>query len=287
MAIVRIGCVKYLNTLPLIEGLEVCRDIALVSAAPSRLAPMLRAGDVDLALASVVDVAAGVGGVGDLDLVPVGMIGCDGPTMTVRLYSRVPWAGVKRVYADTDSHTSVILAQLILAARFGAKVEVADFDARERIAPGHEAAGEWPATLLLIGDKAATDAPPVGAYAYELDLGEAWREWTGLPFVYAMWMCRAGEMARPEVAAAAALLDRQRRRNATRLEWIIEKHAAPRRWPTDLARTYLAGLLRYDVDGRAREGVLRFLKEAAAAGFMPPCQPRWAEVGAGAQPVGV
>ncbi|MFN0010537.1 MAG: menaquinone biosynthetic enzyme MqnA/MqnD family protein [Phycisphaerales bacterium] len=282
MAIVRIGCVKYLNTLPLIEGLEACRDLALVAAAPSKLAPMLRAGEVDLALASVVDV-----GTGDLDLVPVGMIGCDGPTMTVRLYSRVAWASVRRVYADTDSHTSVILAQLILAARFGVTAEVADFDARERIAPGHASAGEWPETLLLIGDKAVTDAPPTGAYVSELDLGEAWREWTGLPFVYAMWMCRAGEMARPHVAAAAVLLDRQRRRNAMRLEWIIQKHAAARRWPTHLARTYLAELLRYDVDERAREGVSRFLNEAAAAGLLLACEPRWAHVGASAQPVGV
>ncbi|MBI2760006.1 MAG: hypothetical protein HYX51_01090 [Chloroflexi bacterium] len=274
---VRIGFVKYLNTLPLVEGLGTSTDLSLVAAAPSRLAPMLRAGEVDLALASIVDLApsrprpAQVA----LELVPAGMIGCDGPTLTVRLFSRVPWPRVRALFADTDSHTSVILARLVLAQRFGVSPTIHDFDARRDNAPP-TVARDWPETLLLIGDKVVTDAPPESLYPHQLDLGEAWHEWTGLPFVYAMWMCRAGDMARPEVAGAAALLDRQRRRNAARLGWLINKHAAPRGWPQGLAARYLGGLLRYEPTDAAREGVARFLCESAAAGLLPAFEPAWA-----------
>ncbi len=305
---VRIGFVKYLNTLPLVEGLDTCSDLTLIAAAPSSLAPMLRAGEVDLALASVVDLAppalaqhtamsAGTpvaraciaSNAAPLALVPSGMIGCDGPTLTVRLFSRVPWPQVQALHADTDSHTSVILARLVLAHRFGLHVRMHGFDAHTRSTspsptPSTDAR-HWPETLLLIGDKVVTDAPPESLYPHQLDLGEAWHDWTGLPFVYAMWMCRAGDMARPEIAAAAALLDRQRRRNTARLGWLIAKHAAPRGWPNGLAARYLGSLLRYEVTDAAREGLARFLSEAAAANLLPAVEPAWAG-GAEAQPVG-
>ncbi len=270
---VRIGFVKYLNTLPLVDGLESCRDLELVAAAPSRLAPMLRAGEVDLALASIVD----AGGPEPLEAVPCGMIGCDGPTLTVRLYSRVPWASVTTLFADTDSHTSVVLARLILARLHGnTRALVRDFDARERIAPGHAHIGEWPETLLLIGDKVVADAPPAGLYPHELDLGEAWHALTGLPFVYAAWMSRPGEPhTRPELAHAALLLDRQRRRNALRLDRLIANHAHARGWSRQQATHYLRDLLRYQPTRPAMTGAQRFIDDAAALGLLAPHTLTW------------
>src|SRR5262249_40517074 len=151
----------------------------------------------------------------------------DGPTMTVRLFSSVPLERVEAIHADTDSHTSVILAQVLLHKLHGIRPRIIDFDARERVAvSGGPAApapalSDWPATVLLIGDKVVTDHPPQGRYTHQLDLGEAWHQLTGLPFVYAIWMCRDADAASQRVAAAAALLDRQRRRNQMRLNWII------------------------------------------------------------------
>ena len=85
---IRVGCVSYLNTVPLIEGLERCEGVELVRAVPSRLGAMLEAGEVDVALASLIDAARSRI---PLAALPVGMIGCDGPTMTVRLFSNVPF----------------------------------------------------------------------------------------------------------------------------------------------------------------------------------------------------
>jgi predicted solute-binding protein len=71
------------------------------------------------------------------------------------------------------------------------------------------------------------------------------------------------------------LLERQRLRNAIRLDWIASTHAPARRWPVELARTYLRDYLRFDLDARARAGAERFLREAASAGLLPACSVRW------------
>jgi len=68
----RLGAVSYLNTLPLIEGLGACAGLELTLAAPSRLLPMLESGDVDLALAPVVDALRSGP---ELEAVPAGAIG--------------------------------------------------------------------------------------------------------------------------------------------------------------------------------------------------------------------
>jgi predicted solute-binding protein len=135
----------------------------------------------------------------------------------------------------------------------------------------------WPQTVLLIGDKVVTDHPPEGRYPYQLDLGEAWHNLTGLPFVYAMWMCREQDADSQHIATGAALLDRQRRRNTMRLDWIIDRRAPEARWPREQASKYLGSLLRYAVGDREREAVALFLSQSAALGLVSPRTPRWSK----------
>jgi chorismate dehydratase len=268
---VRIGVVRYLNTAPLIEGLGRCADVEVVPGVPSELAGMLRRCEVDVALASVVDVAD----IGDerggvwLTALPVGMIGCDGPTMTVRVFSSVPMGEVREIAADTDSHTSVILCRLVMKHRFGRDLRLVP------LAPRHGEGDAWPTAMLLIGDKVVTDPSPAVRYPYQLDLGEAWKTWTGLPFVYAVWACRRGEEGSTKVQRAAVLLDRQRRHNRTRLDWIVASRAPAACWPVDLASTYLGGLLRYDVTNAARSAAERFVELARGAGLGERAVLRW------------
>ena len=274
---IRLGCVKFLNTLPLIEGLRACRDIQIAAAVPSKLIGMLERDEVDIAIASVIDAAASPI---DVALLPVGMIGCDGLTMTVRVYSASPLEELDEICADTDSHTSVALMQVIMHRTYGRRIRVVDFDARERIAihPGATTDdAEWPAAMLLIGDKIVTDAPPASKYPYQLDLGAAWRELTGLPFVYAMWMCQRERADDPRVRLGAAILERQRRHNSTRLDWIVDARAAERHWPEELAREYVGSRLRYEVGAREREAVETFLAAAAELNLAPQKPVHWAD----------
>jgi len=262
----RVGVVSYLNTLPLIAGLESCDGLELDHAVPSELADRLVDRRAELALCSLFDFQASPT---PLLIVPVGMLGCRGPTMTVRLYSRVPMARVRRVHADTDSHTSIMLLSVLLRERYGTAVELVPFDARGPLP------AEPPESLLLIGDKVIVDAPDHRRYPHQLDLGEAWLESTGLPFVFATWMCRADldEAARHRIRTAAAILDRQRRHNRGRVPAIVHRHAIGRGWPRFDAELYLGRMLRYDLDAEAQAGLSRFFELAAAHGLIESPRP--------------
>lgn len=262
----RLGAVSYLNTAPLVTGLEHVRGLSITRAAPSRLSDMLAAGDLDLALVPIIDFQTSAC---PLAVIPVGMIGCDGPTMTVRLFSAGPLEAITRVHADTDSRTSVALVRILLQRLHGATPRVVDFDARERVATSPAEAVEWPDSFLLIGDKVVSDSPPAVRYPHQMDLGDAWKRLTGLPFVYAAWMCRAERAGDGDIALGAALLDRQRRHNATRLDWIVSREAPRRGFPADLAREYVGSLLRFDLDDAARSAIERFFDLAHEHGIIP------------------
>ncbi|MEC9373357.1 MAG: menaquinone biosynthesis protein [Planctomycetota bacterium] len=275
----RLGAVSYLNTLPLIEGLDKLEGVDLTRAAPSRLADLLEAGRLDAALAPVIEAQRSTH---HFAFLAVGMIGSDGPTFTVRLYSAEPIEKIKRVHADTDSRTSIALLRIILAERFGITPEIVSFDARERIATFDNATtaepSEWPPAMLLIGDKVVTSSPPAVRYPHQIDLGEQWALLTGLPFVYALWMCRADHAQDAAIRAAAAVLDRQRRHNVTRLDWIVTNRAPALGWPLDLARSYIGSMLRYELGDRERDAVARFFELAEKHGVIEERRPiEWIE----------
>ena len=275
----RIGCVNFLNTAPLIEGLGALAGMQITGAVPSKLVGLLERDEADVVLVSLIDAARSSV---PLTIVPAGMIGCDGPTLTVRLFCQIPIDRIRAVHADTDSHTSVALCRLMLAERHGITPEIVDYDARERMPLARRAEADaiagarepdpvsaWPEAMLLIGDKVVTDSPPAVRYPHQCDLGELWKEQTGLPFVYAVWMCRSDRSDDPRVRRAAALLDRQRRHNATRIDSIVTNRAPEHRWPADLARRYIGDCLRFDFDDRAREAAALFIERCVASGLAP------------------
>ena len=261
---VRLACVRYLNTLPLIEGLEKLQGVEIIIKSPAEIAPMLEKGEADLGLASVID-AARAGGA--LTMLPVGMIGCDGHTLTVRVCSDVPMDQVRVVNADVESHTSIALCKVILKKTYGNEPEFVPFDAHSP--------HDWPETVLLIGDKAVTMQTPEGRYEHSLDLGRAWKDLTGLPFVYATWMCRTGEEDSLAVRTAAAVLDHQRRRNATRLGLIATARAADFAWTTDAAAEYLGSVLRFGVGEPEYQAVARFFSECALMNIIDNAACAW------------
>jgi len=231
---------------------------------PARLLADLEAGEVDIALCPVIDYhrAARL-----LSIVPAGGIGCDGPTLTVRLFSRVPIERITTVHADSDSHTSVALMRVVLAELHGLHPSLVSFHAREHVA--EHRITETPETMLLIGDKVVTDSPLAVTYPYQLDLGEAWHELTGLPFVFAVWMAERGA-ALGDVPERLASI---RQSNARRIEVLVDRHAARHGWPRELAGEYLGRILRYDVGARELEAIQRFGELAAKHGLIQEARP--------------
>jgi chorismate dehydratase len=261
---VRLGVVSFINTLPLIDGLEQLADVELRYSVPSRLLETLLAGEVDLGLCSSIDFQRACE---PLVVVPAGCLGCEGSTLTVRLYSSIPPEGLQRVHCDTDSHTSVILLGILLREMHGTAPTLVEYGPMTDEVPR-----SWPEAVMLIGDKVVTDAPPQERYPYQLDLGAAWRDLTGLPFVFALWMARTS--TDPALLdLAAAVLDRQRRHNRERLDGMVHRRAVPRGWPRALASDYLASKIRFDFDDRCRTGLELFWTKAADLGFIEDRRP--------------
>lgn len=254
---IRLGCVSFLNSKPLIDGIETLGDVDVELAVPSVLLDELLSGQVDMALCPVINYQQSPE---PLAIVPVGGIGCAGPTLTVRLFSRVPFEQIRHVCADTDSHTSVTLTQVVLHRMTGQSVDVEPLK-RDDLNMAWQAR---PPAMLLIGDKVVTHSPPADDYPWQLDLGEAWQQQTGMPFVFATWM------ALPDTALGEvpAKLDGLRRWNAERLDAIVEHYAAEIGWPAELARQYLGRLLRYHVGPVELNAMEQFWHEAHALGLI-------------------
>lgn len=266
----RIGCVSYLNAKPLIDGLDGLPDPQVRFDVPSKLLEELLSGGVDMALCPVIDYFRSSV---PLEIVCVGGIGCRGATLTVRLFSRVPLDQIKTIHVDSDSHTSVALLRVLLAERLALRPRIVDFDAHHAAPAPIAGAGANPAApyeaMLLIGDKVVTDAPAPELYPHQIDLGESWHALTGLPFVFAVWMTRAGT----ELGDLPARLDAQRQLNAGRLDEIVARHAAPRGWPAPLARHYLGTLLRYNVGEEELDAIRRFAESAYRLGLIDELRP--------------
>ena len=260
----RIGCVSYLNAKPLIDGLEGGADPVVKFDVPSGLLEDLQNGSVDIALCPVIDYYRSEV---PLQVVPVGGIGCCGPTLTVRLFSRVPVERVTQIHADTDSHTSVALLRVLLAERYGLQPTLIAYHAREQVA-GHRLTPP-PETMLLIGDKVVTDGPSATEYPHQLDLGEAWHDMTGQPFVFAIWMARAGAA----LGDLPGVLEAQRIQNSRRIGAIVDAHAAAHGWPRELAMEYLGRLLRYETGPAELRAIECFASLAQKAGLIQKAQP--------------
>ncbi|NBX25996.1 MAG: hypothetical protein EBQ99_08115 [Planctomycetes bacterium] len=261
--VTRLGVVRYLNTRPLIAGLEGLADLRLRPEVPADLVGALERDEVHAALCSSIDFQRSER---DLVILPVGLLGCDGPTLTVQVFSRVPLERIRRLHADMDSHTSRVLAQLVLAERCGRAPEMID------LAGDTEGVDE---AVLLIGDKVVLQPPAQADFPHRLDLGDAWRRMTGLPFTFACWMAPRPEDERQarRLRTLALVLDHQRRRNIQRRAAIGAVEGPRRGWPADLAVQYLCDLLRFEWTDRHQQGLELFWQRAAQAGCVDRCRP--------------
>ncbi len=258
----RIGVVNYLNTIPLIDGLDRLQDVELIPDVPSRLIDRLLTDEVDVALCSAFDYQQSAE---PLQIVPAGVLGGDGPTMTVRLFSQLPIGRIQEVHCDTDSHTSVNLLHVLLHQVYGIRPQFVPFDARNFRDSDGATPRRWPDSMLLIGDKVVTDMTPAVRYPYQLDLGAAWKEATGLPFVFAAWMtkkdddCASTNGTRLDRALLAyAILNHQRLHNLERLDSMIARRASINGWPTDLAKAYVTDMIQYEWTPAILDGLERY-----------------------------
>jgi chorismate dehydratase len=244
----RIGAVSYLNSKPLVEGLpELLPDAELLLDYPSRLADDLAAGLIDVGLIPSIECFRGPG----YRIVSDACVAARGPVLSVKLYSRVPVAKIRRLSLDEGSRTSAALVRILLAERFAVRPDCEPLPMGETIDATDADA------VLLIGDRAIH--PPDEEFAVTWDLGEEWTRWTGLPFVFAVWAARDSvNVSAIETAFATA-----RDRGLERLRGIARRESIPLGIDEQTAYHYLSRSLHFRLGPEERAGLNRFRQLAA------------------------
>jgi chorismate dehydratase len=266
-----VGHIQFLNCLPLYWGLMRTGsliDVDLVKDSPDRLNAALVAGDLDIGPISLVEYLRHAD---ELLILPDIAVGSDGPVLSVNLVSTVSVEELDgaRVALGSTSRTGVLLAQLLLEQRYGVKPSYF------RCPPDlTEMLLEAPAGVL-IGDvalRALYEAPRRGLTV--TDLGGAWRDWTGLPMVFAVWAVRR-EFAAAHPGLVKDVHDAFLRSRDLSLAEIDEVASAAARWePFDAAT--LAGYFRtldFSLGVRQVAGAREFARRAAEIDAAPALGP--------------
>ena len=267
MTAVRLGAVDYLNVRPLVYGLDRHPDaVSLRFDVPSVCAALLAAGDIDLGMVPSI---AYLNRPGDR-IVPGVCIGSEGAVASVAIFTRRPIGQVQTLALDTSSRTSAALTRILCARQFGIAPQFVSH------APDLRAMLDVADAALLIGDPALfADASELGVE--KIDLGAAWTEMTGLPFVWAFWA--GGDT--PANHGVVDLLQRAAESGMRHTDEIARDYCRTTPAHIPLAQAYLRHHLLFRLDDRAIAGLKTFYREAAAAGVADFAEPTFFNGGPG------
>ncbi len=262
----RLGRIPWINCYPVYGAIDrgvVGVPAELVTGTASELNDLLAAGELQVSVVSAVEYARNAAA---YHLLPDLAITCDGPVHSVALFSRRPVAELdgRTVLLTASSRTSVLLLELLcrhrwqISPRFAtARAEAGDLSALAGLP--HDA-------VLVIGDAALLLAAQ-RVYPVRLDLGLEWRNWTGLPFVFAVWAARRDAAPGPVRGVHERLLESRAWGLAH-----LDQLAADAAWATGVeekvCRAYL-GDLDYALSYRHLAGLTDFFRRLAQDGMVP------------------
>jgi chorismate dehydratase len=264
----RIGRIGYINCAPVYGAID--RGIVplpagseLVTGTPAELNDLLVAGELDVSVISAVEYARHAK---DLLLLPDLAISCDGPVRSVALFSRRPVGQLdgRTVLLSASSRTSVALLELLCRDVWQIKPKLAE--ARAEAQDLDALAGLPHEAVLVIGDAALALAAR-GTYPHRYDLGAEWKQWTGLPFVFAVWAARRSA-ATASIALAHEALLASRAWGLSHLELLAEDAAGRTGVALGACREYLEGL-DYAFTYKHLAGLTDFFRRLAAEGIVP------------------
>lgn len=251
-----VSAVSYLNTWPLVWGFLHGPQRGLFDFRfdlPVHCAEALRDRKADIGLVPCAELDR-LG----LDFLPDLGIACEGPVRSILLISRRPFDAIRTLAVDSSSRTSVALARIILAERYGCYPQVMSHEpSLQEMLVENDAA-------LVIGDPALRLDP--GTLPYRtLDLGAEWVAWSGLPMVFAVWAGRT-EFLTPDVAEAFRASWRWGREH---LDEMVEHASVERGFEKELARAYFTRHIVYPLSAGHLEGLALFRK--LVLGRTEPC----------------
>jgi len=239
---IKVGIVNYLNTKPLIYGLQrtaIKDKIELIEEYPSRLAELLKNDQIDIGLipVAVLPEIPGYKIIGDH------CIAAEGEVASVCLFSEVPMNEIKKVYLDYQSRSSVALFKWLMKEYWGLDaelIEAKDDSFRQQI--------KGTTAGLIIGDRALQQRR-VSTFIY--DLSSEWRKITGLPFVFAAWVSKKD--------MPAEFIKEFNDANALGLGY-LDEIAAANPFPDFDLKKYYQFHINYVLDERKRKGMQKFIE---------------------------
>ena len=252
----RVSAVSFLNTTPLVWGMLHGPQRGLFDLEfriPAGCADQLAAGAADIGIVPSFELTRQ-----DLEIIPGTGIACHGAVRSILLISKCPAGQIRTLAVDSSSRTSVELARVILARRFGAEPRQISH------APDLEAMLGIADAALIIGDP-ALHIDPARLPWHVYDLGSEWQELTGMPMVFAVWAGRR-EVVTPEVVEA---FRESCRYGLAHLDEIVTAESVIRGFPEAVVREYLTRYIVNELGDREYRGMDLFLnyarREAAAA----------------------
>lgn len=270
----RVGTVPYVVARPLDggpEGLAAEPDVELVQDVPARLVEALRENRLDVALVSSIELFRKPGYRYLSGLAVAG----EGRVSSVQVFLRRPLAEVRSVALDPASRAAATLTRVVMAEhpeRLPAGEELAPLPTFVEVEPDEDPRAAAADAWLRIGDRAlietfAADAPRASGAAGTLNPSECWRELTGLPFVFAVWMARPEVDLEPWVGAFA----RAHALGASRVRSFADRAAGELRLPREALAGYLGEECRFRLDPlRQAASLLAFRDRAARLDLCDP-----------------
>ena len=261
MSNIRVAAVKYLNSLPLVHGLDAQQDLfELQFEVPAKCAALLHGGEVDLALIPSIEYLQRP----HYRVVPGIAVGSDGPVASVALFSKRPATAIRSVAVDSSSRTSIALLRILCAQWF-------DIDPTlVKMRPDLDPMLKRCDAALLIGDRALfIDHESAGLE--KIDLGEEWTSMTSMPFVWAFWAGREEAVGPEHVAALQAARDSGvAARDEIAAGFVAPDDDEERR---ETVRKYLQDNIECTLDERRRASLKKFYETAHELGVVPATRP--------------
>ena len=268
----RIGRIPYINCYPVYGAIDrklIHLDADLVDGVPTALNGKMAAGDLDVSVVSAVEYARDSR---RYLLLPDLAISCDGPVRSVMLFSRRPATELSacKVLVSRSSMTSVALLELLFENVWHARPRFLPTDAE--ISDVARFSSEDHDARLVIGDAALlleTRARNNGSgdYPFAYDLGKVWKDWTGLPFVFAVWVARRDVPVGAALEAHASLI-RSRDWGIANVTELARQASAATGVPVSACEEYLDGL-DYGLSYPHLAGLTEFYRRLVERGRVP------------------
>ena len=270
----RVGRIPYINCYPVYGAVDrgvVSLDATLIDGVPTELNRQMAAGALDVSVVSAVEYARESK---RYLLLPDLAISCDGPVRSVLLFSRRPAEDLdgRPVLVSRSSMTSVALLELLFEHVWDARpvfvpanAEITDVDHFGDA--DHDARLVIGDAALLLGSRLRAHRAVPADYQHAYDLGEEWKRWTGLPFVFAVWVAQRTTPAADALGVHATLIE-SRDWGLAHLDVLAAQASAAA--DVDRARCleYLSGL-DYGLSYHHLAGLTEFFRRLVLAGRVP------------------